>query len=76
VTAAEHHAVPALETASIAFELLGGTTLGVSILSTAITAQGQPVATGPSRESVSIRLPTSKQTKCAMDAAKQSANAN
>ena len=30
---------------------------------------GQPVAIGPSRESVSIRSTTSKETKCAMDTA-------
>src|ERR1700683_4542666 len=39
------------------------TSIIVSILSTAITAQSQTVATNPSRESVSIRLPTSNQTK-------------
>jgi hypothetical protein len=37
----------------------------------AIKAQGQTVATNPNRGSVSIRLPTSKETKCVMDAVTQ-----
>src|SRR5580658_5746488 len=41
-----------------------------------ITAHGQTLATGPSRESVSIGLPTSRETKCAMDAATWSIDAN
>ena len=39
----------------------------VTIPSTAITAPGQTLATGPSRDGVSIKLPTSKETRGAMD---------
>jgi hypothetical protein len=48
----------------------------VTIPSTAITVQGQMLATNPSREGVLIEFPTLKQTKFAMAAVTRLPDAN
>jgi hypothetical protein len=45
-----------------------GTSTIISILNMATTAQDHTPATDPKRASLSVRLPTSKETKCATDA--------